>query len=238
MNYSYFCGANVKISFNGLMDHDVAGISYEVIDSTAPVYGYSSRVFDAVAPGQKLVRGSFVVNFKSYRFLTAQLMATKFKVSRSQAYQAFDNAIDLTGITGYDMAYQEHAAHIEANFCKEVSGKKVLDSSKASDFVQYVSRIMYSDTYSNQYDATSLGMSLYEDFGLTEENLIVSPPTKSLSSLDMAMMGPFNIQLDFGSDSNSFTIVSCYVNNFRSTVQISEDVILQEFSFFGRNIIS
>jgi len=51
------------------------------------------------------------------------------------------------------------------------------------------------------------------------------------------MIGPFNIEISFGGGSNKFTIVSCYVNNFGSSIQISEDVILQEFSFFGRNII-
>lgn len=61
--YSYFSGANVFIKINGIPALETAGITYSVQESTAPIYGYSSRIFDAVAMGQKIIRGSFVINF-------------------------------------------------------------------------------------------------------------------------------------------------------------------------------
>ena len=61
--YSYFSGANVFIKLNGIPALETAGITYSVQESTAPIYGYSSRIFDAVAMGQKIIRGSFVINF-------------------------------------------------------------------------------------------------------------------------------------------------------------------------------
>ena len=61
--YDYFCGANVYIKVNGQAAIEAAGISYQVQDSTSPIYGYSSRIFDAVAVGQKIVKGSLIINF-------------------------------------------------------------------------------------------------------------------------------------------------------------------------------
>jgi len=81
----------------------------------------------------------------------------------------------------------------------------------------------------------SLAETLHEDYGFTDMPL-VRTLHKSYSALDATMMGPFNIKISFG-PGNEFEIVSCYINNFGSTIQISEEVILQEFSFFGRNII-
>ena len=62
-NYEYHSGANVVISLNDQELIECVGISYNVIDSSTPIYGYSSRLFDAVAPGQKVIQGSFVVNY-------------------------------------------------------------------------------------------------------------------------------------------------------------------------------
>lgn len=61
--YDYFCGANIYVKINGAPAVEIAGISYQVQESTAPIYGYSSRIFDAVAMGQKIVRGNLVINF-------------------------------------------------------------------------------------------------------------------------------------------------------------------------------
>ena len=62
-NYEYHSGTNVVISLNDKELLDCVGISYSAIDSSTPIYGYSSRLFDAVAPGQKVIQGSFVVNY-------------------------------------------------------------------------------------------------------------------------------------------------------------------------------
>ena len=67
--YSYHCGANISLKINDFPVTEAAGISYNVIDSTIPLYGYSSRYFDAVAPGQILVQGSLVINFVHHNYL-------------------------------------------------------------------------------------------------------------------------------------------------------------------------
>lgn len=67
--YEYFAGANVFVLVNNEPILEVAGISYNEMDSQQPIYGYSSRLFDTVAPGQKIIQGKLVVNLVSPNYL-------------------------------------------------------------------------------------------------------------------------------------------------------------------------
>ena len=60
--YDYFCGANIFLTVDNQPLLEAAGISYNEMDSMQPIYGYCSRLFDAVAPGQKIIQGSIVIN--------------------------------------------------------------------------------------------------------------------------------------------------------------------------------
>lgn len=82
--YDYFSGANIYVNINGVPALEVAGISYQVQDSTAPIYGYSSRIFDAVALGQKIVRGTLIINFIQPNYL-AMLIERGRVISGSSA---------------------------------------------------------------------------------------------------------------------------------------------------------
>lgn len=67
--YEYFAGANVFVLVNDQPILEVAGISYNEMDSQQPIYGYSSRLFDTVAPGQKIIQGKVVVNLVNPNYL-------------------------------------------------------------------------------------------------------------------------------------------------------------------------
>ena len=77
MNYGfeYFCGANVIVSVGNMPILEAAGISYQVQDSKMPLYGYSSRHYDAVASGQVIVSGTLLVNYvhQDYLFRAIEL---------------------------------------------------------------------------------------------------------------------------------------------------------------------
>lgn len=235
--YEYFCGANVSVSFNGKMNTDVAGISYEVLDSSTPIYGYSSRLFDAVAPGQKLVRGSFVLNYKSYKGFINQVLESKLNIGKKfEKIEGVGN-LEQSGKESIDAAYYFHSDHIEQNFeAKDNNGNLTnrIDPNKEKEYIEYLARVAYSDSHS-PHNGLALAEMLHEDYGF-DNNFLKQTKNHLVSAMDATMIGPFNIKINF-MGSHHFTIVSCYVNNFGSSVQISEDVILQEFSFFGRNII-
>ena len=67
--YEYFAGANVFVLVNNEPILEVAGISYNEMDSQQPIYGYSSRLFDTVAPGQKIIQGKLVINLVNPNYL-------------------------------------------------------------------------------------------------------------------------------------------------------------------------
>lgn len=67
--YEYFAGANVFVLVNDQPILEVAGISYNEMDSQQPIYGYSSRLFDTVAPGQKIIQGKVVINLVNPNYL-------------------------------------------------------------------------------------------------------------------------------------------------------------------------
>jgi len=67
--YQYFSGANVVLEIEGKPVIQCAGISYEARESKIPVYGYSSRFFDAVARGQVVVQGTFIINYVHQDYL-------------------------------------------------------------------------------------------------------------------------------------------------------------------------
>ena len=73
--FEYFCGANVTVSIEEMPVLEAAGISYQIEETKMPLYGYSSRHYDAVARGQVLVRGTLLINFvhQDYLFKAIQL---------------------------------------------------------------------------------------------------------------------------------------------------------------------
>lgn len=73
--FEYFCGANVIVSVNDMPLLEAAGISYQAQDSKMPIYGYSSRHYDAVAQGQVIIQGTLLVNYvhQDYLFRAIEL---------------------------------------------------------------------------------------------------------------------------------------------------------------------
>jgi len=85
--FEYFCGANVTLSVEGLPLLEAAGINYEVTDSRMPIYGYSSRHYDAVAEGQVLVQGTLLVNFVHQDYLFRAIQRAVGQVERGEIPQ-------------------------------------------------------------------------------------------------------------------------------------------------------
>ena len=72
MNYfgfEYFCGANVLIRIGDMPILEATGLSVSIQESKRPIYGYSSRYFDAVASGQVLVQGQLIINYVHQDYL-------------------------------------------------------------------------------------------------------------------------------------------------------------------------
>lgn len=67
--FEYFCGSNVLIRIGDMPLLEATGLSVSVSESKRPIYGYSSRHFDAVASGQVLVQGQLLINYVHQDYL-------------------------------------------------------------------------------------------------------------------------------------------------------------------------
>lgn len=103
--YSYFSGANCFVKINGMPALEMAGISYQVQESTQPIYGYSSRIFDAVAIGQKIVRGNFVINFISPNYLARMIDVSRAKINVEAIATSYTKDVDNLVSKSMDTKY-------------------------------------------------------------------------------------------------------------------------------------
>jgi len=103
-DYEYFCGANVMLQIEGEPIIEAAAISYNYSDSQTPIYGYSSQFFDAVAPGQKLIQGTLVINFVHPDYLFSLMDRGRgTSTSIAAASGLSPTSEDLNGVTSDEL---------------------------------------------------------------------------------------------------------------------------------------
>lgn len=78
--YDYFCGANVTVDVEGFTILECAGVSYQITEGKVPIYGYSSRHYDAISRGQVIVQGNILINYVHQDYL---FRAIEFKLNKS-----------------------------------------------------------------------------------------------------------------------------------------------------------
>jgi len=111
--FEYFCGANVIVSVNSMPILEAAGISYEARDSKMPIYGYSSRHYDAVAAGQVIVSGTLLVNYVHQDYL---FRAIELSTGGSAADDVASDPVSGVGadLTGMVSDYAQSQAFVES----------------------------------------------------------------------------------------------------------------------------
>jgi hypothetical protein len=67
----YFSGCDVAIYFGDVWVDDIVSIDFTLAENVAPLYGYASYTYDAVARGTRLINGRFVIAFKESYYIPA-----------------------------------------------------------------------------------------------------------------------------------------------------------------------
>jgi len=77
----YFAGQNVKIFFGDIFVDEINALNFSLTEQVAPIYGYASNTWDAVARGTRLIEGSFSINFTeaSYLYLTLTQLTKRLR---------------------------------------------------------------------------------------------------------------------------------------------------------------
>lgn len=220
-NYEYFCGANITIALNEQPLLECAGISYSVIDSQSPIYGYSSRLYDAVAPGQKIVQGSFVVNFTDPSYVH-DVVTTGF--NRRAAYLREQQ----------NVLYGLESAQDRNNEANSVDLAQVKDLLVRRDIRALNEVLQNSDIEESLYSELESSIERLQSYNLPAEVL-----GSQAGNTDPTMSGPFDIYVYFGDPmlSRKYIFYGCFIVGHGSTIQIDENVILEEYNFFARDVV-
>ena len=67
----YFSGCDVSIYFGDVLVDDIVTMQFSINENVAPIYGYASYTYDAVARGTRLIQGSFRISFKEAYYIHA-----------------------------------------------------------------------------------------------------------------------------------------------------------------------
>ena len=87
-NEEYFAGADVRIYFGDIWVDEITRLEFTMQENVAPIYGYASYTWDAVARGTRQIQGTFSINFKEsyYLFSVLNKLSEKLKSSSSQMF--------------------------------------------------------------------------------------------------------------------------------------------------------
>jgi len=212
--YEYFCGANVVIEVEGFPLLQAVGISTQVQESKRPIYGYSSRFFDAVARGQVIVQGSLLVNYVHQDYLfraieDGQLRkaggAIRGPVASSKKIQ------DLTDAGGNSLKADQLAATI------------INDYGQNHDL---------SETLKAQFWAGTAQLTSIDPIGQ------VPNPHDIFGGLSILVtFGERSDETGYLGDTGYF-LSDVYFTGRGQQIQIDENVILEEYTFFARNMFT
>lgn len=65
----YFSNADVHLYFGNVFVDDIISLNFTLEEQIRPIYGYHSYTYDAVARGNRIIRGEFSINFTSVGYL-------------------------------------------------------------------------------------------------------------------------------------------------------------------------
>jgi len=230
--YEYFSGANVIVKISNHPCLEAAAISYNYIDSKQPIYGYSSQLFDAVAPGQKIIQGTLVINYVFDNYLYDCI---KKGITASQnpgtATENFNDAEEPLGKT-YDSGINDYISDVVPSTYlgedSEIVQPDPNDRERLENEIQAFTYKHWRSTSTNEDIAYASGVeSIPDPSAMPVADTIADP---------LSIGGGISIQIEFGNRGEYLVLDSVHFLGRASAIQIDENVIVEEYSFFARNL--
>lgn len=128
-----------------------------------------------------------------------------------------------------------------ANTYIEFNNNKLIECAGISYSLQNSQQPIYGYG-STVFDAVLPGREIIQGnfvINYTEPNYIVNLLGGTVATFNTFLLPKFDIKIMFGNDeAKSRIIQSCFLVSMGQSIQISEQVILEEYSFIGRNLIN
>lgn len=216
-SYEYFSGANVVVELQDMPLHEAVGISFGINETKIPLYGYSSRHFDAVGRGKVLVRGTLAINYVHKDYLMASLQASK-----QLKGEPIENPIRVIRNDNFDKFSIE-------DYLKSEDSRQTLVAEINKDpslYAEYIKALQ--DYYWAEGERTTTGQDFIDVLNYNAHDLAEH----------------VGIKITFGerNEFNNFNgVTGLYLSGLHFIgsgipIQIDENVIVEEYQFFARNI--
>lgn len=128
-----------------------------------------------------------------------------------------------------------------ANTYIEFNNNKLIECAGISYSLQNSQQPIYGYG-STVFDAVLPGREIIQGtfvINYTEPNYIVTLLGGTVATFNTFLLPKFDIKIMFGNDKTKSRIIqSCFLVSMGQSIQISEQVILEEYSFIGRNLIN
>ena len=209
--YEYFCGANVVIEVEGFPILETAGLSYSTQEGKMPIYGYSSRHFDAVARGQVIVQGSLIINY----------------VHQDYLFRAIEQGIINNG-TGTSVAAPIATTQLENQLGNALEASAIAQETLMLYPQNVANAQAFKDKFWRQSPESRLPSSIS-----TNPN-----PHDSFGALDIRVTFGERLATEGNIGDTGLILQDVYFTGRSLPIQISEDVIVEEYPFFARDVRS
>ena len=240
----YFSGSNVKVYFGSVRIEPIAAIQFTLQEQIVPIYGFHSYTFDRISRGQRIVQGSFTLNFTENGYLQTVLDRIALEMRSGMAQ------IDSSG-NGAQASFaspNEDSATAEANTIE-----RILSAGETGTYEDYLASLKNSfwgntDTsrISRASEAKESDVYFYaQENGQTDENplrehgfnvLIDYSPDANLSDFEACLKN-----LRAAGDTKSLfqsyrTLIGVHITGVSESIDTSGQVLQQHYQFIARDL--
>jgi hypothetical protein len=204
--FDYFCSANVLVYIGDRPLLEAAGLSYDVQESKRPIYGYSSRMFDAVARGNVLVSGEILINY----------------VHQDYLYDEINAALGVS------------TAAQQPNFRPEVSteltsGADLLDQAMQNNSSSLATKQALASRYWNVGQDETLAENTPQTFANTYN------PIDSVGGVNIKVaFGEQNSSMPNGR--SAYLLENVHFTGRGQRIFVDHESIVESYTFFARNV--
>ncbi len=253
----YYSGNQAQIYIGDVLIDEVTSFHYSVRQSKAPVYGYASQLFDAVAPGQVLVQGSFSVNFVESGYLW--LILNRYKSFQNNLDKALNRIPGLKNVSpssvlsskgtkvsgGSNIPYSRITNNNKSlDFISQANIKKLINGQSSTDErFEIYKNIAYYATINQPSDVNSAYqqiVNVFEDEVWQEDIADVDLLARRVDDNFFDDFDMFVIFGDFTKQGTSHTvrrIRNVHLLGQAQSIELGGEPLQESYEFFARNII-
>jgi len=260
-NVEYFSGAQVSLYIGDIWVDEITTLSYGVMQSRSPIYGYASELFDDVSEGHVLVQGTFTLNFKEAGYLWLVLNRFRSKMGGQE------NLLERSSPTPFKSSADVARRNIERIINHETTifeRNRVLQNlvissdpdelAKAQSQARLQTRSSLTGFSSDTRTVASIDKTRSKKVGAAENKYEMFEDTvwrKSPQELDAETrrtddprLNPFEIFVAFGDFAGDNTanhtierIRDVYILGKSKQIVIDGMPIQEQYSFIARNLV-